>query len=137
MAEYDEIVEQFERMCEHYENCDGCPLRPIGKVSEEKDRSVCMEWSFKSPSVFQYKVMKWAEEHPEEENMARKMRDMTDADVAMEIKRLNNSEAVRLARKEHQYMYQLRWLEKRGKELMSQGITEDSFRCAYDEEQEG
>lgn len=65
MAEYREIVEQFERMCEHYENCDGCPLRPIGKVSEEKDRSGCMEWSFKSPSVFQHKVMKWAEEHPE------------------------------------------------------------------------
>ena len=69
--------------------------------------------------------------------MARKMRNMTDADVDMEIERLSNSEAVRLARKEHQYkyrqrqyMYQLRWLEKRGKELMAQGITEDSFRCA-------
>ena len=34
-------------------------------------------------------------------------------------------------------MYQLRWLEKRGKELMAQGIIEDSFRCANVEEMEG
>lgn len=65
MAEYREIVEQFERMCEHYENCDGCPLQPIGKLNKEKDRSDCMEWSFKSPKDFQYKVMGWAVEHPE------------------------------------------------------------------------
>lgn len=68
--------------------------------------------------------------------MARKMRDMTYADVAIEIERLKDSEAVRLARVEQRYKYrqrqclQLRWLEKRGKELMAQGITEDSFRCA-------
>lgn len=76
--------------------------------------------------------------------MARKMRDMTDADVEMEIERLNNSEAVRLARVEQRYkykqrqrLYSLRYLEKRGKELMAHGITEDSFRCPDDEGQEG
>lgn len=76
--------------------------------------------------------------------MAKKMRDMTDADVAIEIERLKDSEAVRLARVEQRYkyrqrqcLYQLRWLEKRGKELMARGVTENSFRCPDDEEQEG
>ena len=59
---------------------------------------------------------------------------LTDEDVELEIKRLNESEAVQLAKKEHQYkylrrqyMYTLRWYEKRGKELMKLGMTLDDF----------
>ena len=59
---------------------------------------------------------------------------LTDDDVELEIKRLNESEAVQLAKKEHQYkyrrrqyMYTLRWYEKRGKELMKLGMTLDDF----------
>lgn len=59
---------------------------------------------------------------------------LTDADVELEIARLKESEAVKLAQKEQkfkyrrrQYLYQLRWYEKRGKELMRQGITADDF----------
>lgn len=69
------------------------------------------------------------------ENEGRKLSCMTDADVEMEIERLNGSEAVRLARKEQRYkyrqrqrLYTLRWLEKRGRELMAQGMTDDDFR---------
>ena len=54
--------------------------------------------------------------------------------VDAEIERLNNSEAVKLARKEQrinyrkrQYMYQLRWYEKRGLELMKNGVTMDTL----------
>lgn len=60
---------------------------------------------------------------------------MTDEDVELEIARLTKSEAVKLAQKERrykyrrrQYLYTLRWYEKRGNELISQGITEDNFK---------
>ena len=55
---------------------------------------------------------------------------LTDEQVEMEIERLLNSDAVKLAKKEtriklrrRQYMYSLRTMEKRGKELAKQGIT--------------
>jgi hypothetical protein len=58
---------------------------------------------------------------------------LTDAQVELEIDRLMNSKAVKLAKKEaqikykrRQYMYQLRTFEKRGKELTKQGYTLDN-----------
>ena len=55
---------------------------------------------------------------------------LTDEQVVAEIERLTKSEAVRLARTEQrikyrqrQYLYTLRHLEKRGLELMAQGMT--------------
>ena len=65
-----------------------------------------------------------------------KQKDMlTDAQVQMEIARLNKSEDVQLAREEirvkyrrRQYLYNLRWLEKRGKELKSDGVTMESLK---------
>lgn len=54
----------------------------------------------------------------------------TDEQVELEISRLLNSDAVLLAKKEirikykrRQYMYQLRNMEKRGKQLKANGIT--------------
>lgn len=59
---------------------------------------------------------------------------LTDEQVDVEIERLNNSEAVRLARKEQrikykkrQYLYQLRAFEKRGKQLQKEGITMENI----------
>lgn len=64
--------------------------------------------------------------------MAREI--MTDEQVAAEVERLKNSEYVRLAQKEirlknkqRKWFYQLRWLEKRGKELEAQGITMENI----------
>ena len=55
---------------------------------------------------------------------------LTDAEVEIEIDRLLRSEDVQLAKKEirikykrRQYMYQLRNMEKRGKQLASDGVT--------------
>ena len=55
---------------------------------------------------------------------------LTDEQVELEIDRLLHSEAVQLAKKEirikykrRQYMYQLRNMEKRGKQLEADGIT--------------
>lgn len=59
---------------------------------------------------------------------------ITDEQVEEEISRLSESEYVQLARKEEQikyrrrqYLYKLRNLEKRGKELARQGYTMDSI----------
>lgn len=59
---------------------------------------------------------------------------MTDSDVELEIERLKESEAVKLAQKERQfkyrrrqYMYTLRWYEKRGKELQALGVKMEDF----------
>jgi hypothetical protein len=55
---------------------------------------------------------------------------MTDEQVACEVERLKQSEYVKLAQKEirlknkqRKWLYQLRWLEKHGKQLAKDGIT--------------
>ena len=60
---------------------------------------------------------------------------LTDEQVEMEIDRLNESDAVLLARQEQrlkyrrrQYLYQLRAYEKRGKELQQQGYTYEKLK---------
>lgn len=59
---------------------------------------------------------------------------LTDQQVEMEIERLTNSDEVKLARaeqrmkyKRRQYLYTLRALEKRGKQLMAEGIDMDNI----------
>lgn len=59
---------------------------------------------------------------------------LTDAQVEMEIERLKNNPHVQLARKEmrikykrRQALYQLRNLEKRGKQLERMGVTYDNI----------
>lgn len=61
---------------------------------------------------------------------------LTDEAVEREIERLTTTDAVRLARKElrlkykrRQALYQLRNLEKRGKELMAAGITYENIEA--------
>lgn len=63
---------------------------------------------------------------------------LTDEDVEREIKRLNESEAVALARREQrlkykrrQYLYQLRDLEKKGMALLAAGITREVLDALY------
>lgn len=61
---------------------------------------------------------------------------LTDAQVEMEIERLKDSPHVKLARKElhiqykrRQVLYQLRSLEKRGKQLAQMGVTLDNIEA--------
>jgi hypothetical protein len=63
---------------------------------------------------------------------------LTDEQVEVEIARLNESEAVALARRElrlryrrRQRLYQLRDLEKKGKALMAAGITYEMLDQMY------
>ena len=71
---------------------------------------------------------------------------LTDEQVEQEIERLKKSDAVKLARKElrlkykyRQKLYTLRALEKRGKELMRQGVSLealDILESCIDEDEE-
>lgn len=68
---------------------------------------------------------------------------LTDEEVEQEIERLNNSEAVALARrkarleyKRRQYLYQLRDLEKKGKALLEAGINREVLDAMYNESNE-
>lgn len=69
---------------------------------------------------------------------------LTDEQVELEIARLLDSEEVQLAKKEtrikykrRQYMYQLRSMEKRGKQLKENGITlENMEKVLFGEEPE-
>lgn len=61
---------------------------------------------------------------------------MTDESFRAEVERLKASENVKLAQKEIRiknkrkaYLYQLRWLEKRGKQLAAQGYTTDNLEA--------
>lgn len=67
-------------------------------------------------------------------------RGLTDDEVEVEIERLKKSEDVKLARKYEQYqyrrrqsMYQLRILEKKGKELRKCGFTLENFNEMIEE----
>lgn len=58
--------------------------------------------------------------------------------VDAEIERLKKTDAVKLARKERSlqmkrrnYLADLRWLEKRGKQLMADGWTADTLELLY------
>lgn len=63
---------------------------------------------------------------------------LTDEQVEIEIARLLASDEVKLAKREmrikqkrRQYMYSLRSMEKRGKELAKQGITIDNIEKLF------
>ena len=80
-----------------------------------------------------WQKIKSACEGGEEENgMSRKT--MTDYEVEQEIKRLKESPLVALGKQEQrliykrrQYMYNLQWLERRGRELQEMGITPENI----------
>ena len=66
---------------------------------------------------------------------------LTDEQVEQEIARLQQSEFVKLANQERRmrerrrmYLYGLRQLEKKGKELADAGITSDVLRSMYSTE---
>lgn len=65
---------------------------------------------------------------------------ITNEQVEKEIDKLKQSKAVKLAKQERrvktkrrQYLYQLRWLERRGRELQAQGVTEEELELLEQE----
>ena len=75
--------------------------------------------------------------------MAKEKWGLTDEEVELEIARLNESEAVALARREarlryrrRQRLYQLRDLEKKGRALMAAGITREILDAMYADDED-
>jgi hypothetical protein len=74
------------------------------------------------------------------EKMAKCEKWLTDEEVEIEIEKLRQSEAVKLARKQQrliykrrQTLYNLRDLEKKGEALMEAGITSEMLDAMYAE----
>ena len=70
--------------------------------------------------------------------MGRKLVYTPEELVDAEIERLKKTDAVKLAQKERRlinrkrkYLADLRWLEKRGKQLMADGWTADTLELLY------
>lgn len=70
--------------------------------------------------------------------MGRKMTYTPEELVDAEIERLKKTDAVKLAQKERRlinrkrkYLADLRWLEKRGKQLIADGWTADTLELLY------
>ena len=70
-------------------------------------------------------------------------KELTDFEVEQEISRLTSNPHVQLSKQEQrirykrrQYLYQLRWHEKHGKELAKQGITMESLKKLETEDEE-
>lgn len=61
MAEFKDIVQGFNRMCDSYNTppCEGCPM-DIHSI----DRSDCMSRLFAKPDKYEGRVLKWIEKHP-------------------------------------------------------------------------
>ena len=59
MAEYQEVIKHFKRMCESYGAlCDGCP------VDEQRGIFYCWRWITEEPVKAEEIIMQWAKEHP-------------------------------------------------------------------------
>ena len=59
MAEFQEVMQQFNRMCKANAGCIDCPLR-------SQDGDMCSVGAFiNNPGYIEQQVMTWAAEHPE------------------------------------------------------------------------
>ena len=62
MAEFQEVMKQFERMCRHFQRKGDCPMGcPMNGVNI----SQCRKIAFEQPYVTEKTVMAWAAENPE------------------------------------------------------------------------
>lgn len=63
MAEYQEVVKQFKRMCEsNCSNCHECPIESYRGFYH------CWRWVSEDPEKSEELIMKWAKEHPVKRN---------------------------------------------------------------------
>lgn len=61
MAEYQEVIKQLHRICEHYraeEYCVNCPIRKAQGIYQ------CWRWVSEDPEKAEELIMQWAKENP-------------------------------------------------------------------------
>lgn len=61
MAEFIEVMKQFNRMCDSHKRCGTCPTCPI---NHDKELFTCYRWLTKNAEKAEEIIMTWAEEHP-------------------------------------------------------------------------
>lgn len=62
MAEFQEVIKQFKRMCSYYQGNLKCPMGcPMNGVNISQCRKILVE----QPEITEKTVMAWAAEHPE------------------------------------------------------------------------
>ena len=75
MAEFKEVIKQFNRMCDVHEICQKCP------VNETRGLLTCWRWCFEEPEKAEELVMNWAKEHPPKSNRD-KFKDVFGIDIS-------------------------------------------------------
>ena len=59
MAEYQEVIKQFNRMCDSYgTSCDGCP------INEQRGIFQCWRWITEEPVKAEEIITNWAKKNP-------------------------------------------------------------------------
>ena len=59
MAEYQEVIKQFKRMCRSFSNsCDRCPIKNHREIFH------CWRWISEEPELAEEIIMNWAKENP-------------------------------------------------------------------------
>lgn len=61
MAEFQEVMRKFDRMCKAHAGCVDCPLAIKGPVETKCSTSSFVE----EPEYIEREIMSWAAEHPE------------------------------------------------------------------------
>ena len=58
MAEFKEVMKQFNRMCDENKWCNTC------QINTNRTIYTCFRWLTENPTKGEEIIMKWAEEHP-------------------------------------------------------------------------
>lgn len=64
MAEFQEVIKQGQRMCNHYDVCDECPVYGIYRIDGRCIIHQCSQDGVELENL-EAEVMKWAAAHPE------------------------------------------------------------------------
>lgn len=63
MAEFKEVIQEFDRMCQYYgTDCEKCPINQfqINAMTHYK----CEDFLYKCPDIAEDQIMKWSRTHP-------------------------------------------------------------------------
>ena len=61
MAEFQEVVKNFKRMCDSYEACEECPMSTTGTA---RSTAYCRYCVFEQFEESERIIMQWSAEHP-------------------------------------------------------------------------
>ncbi len=63
MAEFKEVMKQFNRMCDEHKWCNTC------QISTNRKLYTCFRWLTENPTKGEEIIMEWAKEHPPVTNL--------------------------------------------------------------------